>query len=201
MGFSTSTPLPWPASCFASARVHPGETPGQFALLGLLHFLVSDDPRAVLLRARYVFKLVPMLNPDGVAWGHSRTNSAGHDLNRCYGEPNPSEHEGVAVIKGWLKGWAERNELAFYVDCHAHAVTRGCFLYGNCGEAGFVQNVAYAHVVQLNCPHLDIDMCAWSTAPGRNQIHQITPRAGGRLACVVASSMPTPLNATTMQAA
>jgi hypothetical protein len=41
--------------------------PGQFAFLGFLRFLISDDPRAALLRQQFVFKMVPMLNPDGVA--------------------------------------------------------------------------------------------------------------------------------------
>jgi len=154
--------------CFASARVHPGETPGQFALLGLLHFLLSDDPRAALLRALYVFKLVPMLNPDGVAWGKTRTSSLGYDLNRCYQDPEPELHEGVAAVKAVVKQWGNRGELHFYLDCHAHGSTRGCFVYGNmqAKDEDFVTSVHYPHLLQLNCPHIDIDSCRWSTAPG-----------------------------------
>jgi len=169
-GLPSSAPLVFPGRpiCFASARVHPGESPSQFAMLGLLQFLLSDDPRAALLRSRFVFKLVPMMNPDGVAWGHSRTNSHGHDLNRCYQEPTPEQHEAVAAVKVQLQAWAARGDVKYYADMHAHAGVRGCFLYGNMQptEEAFFWSVAYGHAVQLNCPHLDIDKCAWSTAPG-----------------------------------
>lgn len=57
---------------FISARVHPGESPSSHVLKGLLDFLLSNDKKAKRLRSLYVFKIVPMLNPDGVCLGNYR---------------------------------------------------------------------------------------------------------------------------------
>ena len=38
-------------------------------LSGLLDFITSDDDYATLLRDSYIFKIIPMLNPDGVING------------------------------------------------------------------------------------------------------------------------------------
>jgi hypothetical protein len=49
-----------------SARVHPGEVPAQHTLRGIIDLLLdAHDPRAKSLREHFVFKIVPMLNPDG----------------------------------------------------------------------------------------------------------------------------------------
>jgi murein tripeptide amidase MpaA len=36
------------------------------------------------LRKRVIFKIVPMLNPDGVIVGNNRTSFIGKDVNRCF---------------------------------------------------------------------------------------------------------------------
>ena len=50
----------------------------------MLRFLTDpDNHEAQLLRDKYIFKIIPMLNPDGVINGNYRCNLAGFDLNRC----------------------------------------------------------------------------------------------------------------------
>ncbi len=67
---------------FFSARVHPGETNSSWMMKGIIDFLLSNAPEAYVLREKFVFKIVPMLNPDGVINGNYRCSLSGADLNR-----------------------------------------------------------------------------------------------------------------------
>jgi Predicted carboxypeptidase len=67
---------------FITARVHPGESNSSYMVKGLIDFLVSDCKEAAALRKKFIFKIVPMLNPDGVVYGNYRCSLLGIDLNR-----------------------------------------------------------------------------------------------------------------------
>ena len=55
---------------------------GSWMCQGLIKFLLSEQPQAILLRDVCIFKIIPMLNPDGVICGNYRTSLVGVDLNR-----------------------------------------------------------------------------------------------------------------------
>jgi murein tripeptide amidase MpaA len=65
-----------------SARAHPGESNGSFMMEGFLKFICGDTHMAINLRKSVVFKIVPMMNPDGVILGNYRTGLSGKDFNR-----------------------------------------------------------------------------------------------------------------------
>ena len=49
-----------------TARIHPGESNGSWMMKGFLDFVLSNDSDANTLRDNFIFKVIPMLNPDGV---------------------------------------------------------------------------------------------------------------------------------------
>ena len=72
-----------------TARVHPGESVGSFMMRGVVGFLTDPkDREAQVLRDHFVFKVIPMLNPDGVINGNYRCSLAGCDLNRRWKNPS-----------------------------------------------------------------------------------------------------------------
>lgn len=59
---------------------------------GFLNFILSNTKEADILRSYFVFKVVPMLNPDGVINGNYRCSLIGSDLNRRWKNPNKVLH-------------------------------------------------------------------------------------------------------------
>ena len=55
------------------------------------------------LRKKFVFKLIPMLNPDGVINGSHRCSLAGVDLNRVWDRPSKTLHPTVFHTKGIIQ--------------------------------------------------------------------------------------------------
>uniref|UniRef100_H0ZBB2 Cytosolic carboxypeptidase 2 n=1 Tax=Taeniopygia guttata TaxID=59729 RepID=H0ZBB2_TAEGU len=114
----------------ASARVHPGESGGSWAMRGFLDFLLSSHEDAKLLRRLFVFKVVPMLNPDGVVVGNSRCSLAGRDPNRAYGKALPGSFPGVWHLRAMVQRLLAEREVVLYCDFHGHSRKNNVFMYG-----------------------------------------------------------------------
>ena len=112
-------------------RQHPGETVGSYVVKGCIDFLMGDSEEAKKLREVYVFKIVPMMNPDGVLVGNSRTSFAGCDLNRRWGKPNEVIHPEVYSTKQMITKLSNQRNIAFIIDCHGHFGTFNSLFYCN----------------------------------------------------------------------
>jgi hypothetical protein len=110
-----------------TARVHPGETHGSWMMQGFINYLLGKTYEAIRLRESCLFKIVPMLNPDGVVVGNSRCSLNGQDLNRQFQHPDHLLHPEIYHLKSLIFG--SKNILA-YLDFHAHSKKKGVFIYG-----------------------------------------------------------------------
>ena len=113
------------------ARQHPGETVGSYVVKGCIDFLMGNTDEAKKLREIYLFKIVPMMNPDGVLVGNSRTSFAGCDLNRRWGKPNEIIHPEVFHTKQMITKLATQRNIAFVIDFHGHFGAFNSLFYCN----------------------------------------------------------------------
>ncbi|KAL7884228.1 hypothetical protein AOLI_G00069980 [Acnodon oligacanthus] len=116
---------------FLTARVHPGETNASWVMKGTLEFLMSSSPLAHSLRESYIFKIIPMLNPDGVINGNHRCSLSGEDLNRQWLTPSAELHPTIYHTKSLLQYLTAigRTPLVF-CDYHGHSRKKNVFMYG-----------------------------------------------------------------------
>ncbi|XP_051864403.1 cytosolic carboxypeptidase Nna1 isoform X6 [Drosophila albomicans] len=117
-------------SIVVSARVHPSETPSSWMMKGLMDFITGDTTVAKRLRHKFIFKLVPMLNPDGVIVGNTRNSLTGKDLNRQYRTVIRETYPSIWYTKAMIRRLIEECGVAMYCDMHAHSRKHNIFIYG-----------------------------------------------------------------------
>ena len=173
-----------------TSRVHPGETQGLYMMNGFLKFLVSDDPRAVGLRENFIFKIIPILNPDGVYRGHYRTDTRGVNLNRFYTNPSLTDHPTVFAAKKIFMNF--KDNLYCYIDLHGHATKKGCFVYGNYMEfSKEIECYLFAKLLSLNCINFDFEGSNFTEKNMRAKDKRgLSKEGSGRVALFKSSGLP-----------
>ena len=97
---------------------------------GIIEFLTGSNPAAIVLRQNFVFKVVPMLNPDGVINGNTRVNLAGWDLNRKWAFPIEKLFPTIYHLKNLILSLQLESKVAIFCDLHGHSIHKDIFMYG-----------------------------------------------------------------------
>ncbi|CAM4797541.1 unnamed protein product [Rotaria magnacalcarata] len=126
-----SVPISEKKFVFITARIHPGETNSSYMMRGVLEFITSDDKIAQKLRSQLVFKIVPMLNPDGVIIGNYRCSLTGKDMNRNFRHPRKQTFPTIYHVKELMQSLQkEQHEIIAFCDLHGHSRKSNVFAYG-----------------------------------------------------------------------
>jgi cytosolic carboxypeptidase protein 2/3 len=117
--------------CLVSiGRIHPGESNGSYVVEGFLKYVLSEDARE--MRKHVVFKVIPMVNPDGVIFGNYRTSLSGKDLNRMFRAKNVELIPEVYELKSFIKKlkYEHKFKVTYFLDFHGHSLKKNVFFYG-----------------------------------------------------------------------
>ena len=126
-----------------TGRIHSGETVSSYAVQGLIDFLVNlNNPISKYLRDKFIFKIIPMLNIDGVIFGNYRLNILGKDMNRLWTPNIPFNSDEcdqsslyINSIIDIIKKTLNNRNIFLYCDFHGHSGKHNYFLYG-CPKEG-----------------------------------------------------------------
>lgn len=119
------------------ARQHPSETVGSWVIKGAIDMLFGESDEAKYLRDNFIFKIIPMINPDGVICGNTRTSIAGCDLNRRWINPSDLIHPEIYYAKEMIMKFAAQRKINCIVDFHGHFGAFNSFFYANRDKENF----------------------------------------------------------------
>ncbi|MEO5893176.1 MAG: M14-type cytosolic carboxypeptidase [Ferruginibacter sp.] len=104
---------------------HAGEAIGGFFVEGMTGYLLSEAATAIESRKKIIYKIVPMMNPDGIHHGMTRLNANYEDLNQEWDDDfidtvhAPTEPE-VASVKNWIRNWLQSGKkIDLALDVHS----------------------------------------------------------------------------------
>lgn len=100
------------------ARQHSWESGTSWVMESILNYLTAEGSEHTW-SDRFIFKIFPMGDPDGVARGGVRFNQYGHDLNRNWDLVMPKEMPEIFYQKKAISEWiAEGNKIDFFLTLH-----------------------------------------------------------------------------------
>ena len=127
------------------AGQHPCESVGRRIPFCLLKYLASDA--GAYYRNKYVFKIIPQMNPDGVYDGFTRTNSRSVNLNRNW-DAKTKQLE-VAAAQKAITTWINNNPIDLFIDFHGDQGTKG-YVHAQSSSCSTPEYYSLSHNLALN---------------------------------------------------
>lgn len=154
-----------------------------------------DNVHTQALLKNYVFKIIPCLNPDGVARGQWRFDTNGVNLNRQYTDPSVVNHPTILAAKNAVLKSHGSGRLKMFVDFHAHCSKRGCFIYGNTSDDSTQQAEAklIPKLMSLNSVNFDFRSSCFADAKNNVRDWQGEGRCGSSRAVIHRATDSNPL--------
>lgn len=120
---------------YIQARLHAAETHGSFIMSHILKEFTKNHEKYDEILNSNIIRLIPMINPDGVIIGNSRSSLAGVDLNRRWCNPNATMHPELFFLKNSMAYDHKHSAgITLFCDLHGHNKANNCFFYG-CNKA------------------------------------------------------------------
>ena len=132
---------------------------------GILKALLdSENNINKLLLDNFIFKLIPIINVDGVSNGYFRLNTEGYNLNRCYLGPSPKINPENYAITKLFYHYSSNYKVRYYFDLHADMNVRGVYTFGNALKSfeEHVENVLFSFIFKINSTHVDFSHCIFT---------------------------------------
>ncbi|XP_046628636.1 cytosolic carboxypeptidase 1-like isoform X1 [Neodiprion virginianus] len=184
---SKSNPIQNRKIIFLTSRVHPGESNASWVMHGTLVALLASSTYASSLRDDYVFKVVPMLNSEGVINGCNRYGLTTEDLNRRWSNPNKILHPVIFHTKGLMEYCTRvlQKPPHVFVDYHGHSRRKNVFLFG-CSRSGSwsaadrakpdqpVQYLMLPHLMQKISPAFALPLCSFKVERSKESTARVT---------------------------
>ncbi len=101
------------------AGQHPVEFPGIWAVRGIIDFITSQIPEAERLREKFLFEIIPIVNPDGNVAGRNCFTDERVDLYQVFGD-NPDLKEPESTEGKILWKWATEPVADLWINFHCY---------------------------------------------------------------------------------
>lgn len=100
-------------------RAHPSEQPCSWHLEAMINELTSGSEYSRSLLSHSIFYIVPMINPDGVTGGYSRSSSTGVNVEINWDREDSLTTPEIRVLKAILTELTAERPLDLFLNMHS----------------------------------------------------------------------------------